>query len=109
MNRRDRRAASASNRHQNPEEGPKKVVALLTTAMAARGPSIRSTLEAAVNGPVRPGHVADALIHAATSYVHHVESGASRDAFEDAVTVLWLARALAISDGKLSESQPTHD
>jgi hypothetical protein len=71
--------------------------------MAEDGPAIRIALENSVAGNVKSGHIVDALMNATAKWNDAVEAGDTALAFKTMVGVLWLARALAHSEGKIQE------
>jgi len=85
-----------------------EVVAMLTMAMAQDGPLIRKQLEDAVGGLVKPGHMIDAQMTAAAEMVAALRAGNPSDACDAVVRVLWLARAIAYSQGKITD-EPSAD
>jgi len=80
-------------------------IGTLTSAMAEHGPSIRAELERAVApSEVKSGHIVGALISMSTKWVEAIEAGDTSTAFRSTVAILWLSRALAHAEGKVSET-----
>lgn len=101
MNRATRRAQRSAQR--NPSSARAEIIQILTTCMAEDGPTIRVALENSVLGPVKSGHIVDALMSATAKWNDAVEAGDTALAFKTMIGVLWLARALAHSEGKIQE------
>jgi hypothetical protein len=80
-----------------------EIIRVLTTSMAEDGPAIRVALERSIMGPVKSGHIVDALMSATAKWNDAIEVGDTALAFKTMVGVLWLARALAHSEGKIQE------
>jgi hypothetical protein len=88
----------------NKMASPDDVAAKLVAEIATRGPAIRKALVDAVpDGAVGPGHMIDALMTAAASFERHVSRVEMDAAFSNAIEILWLARAIAFSQGKIVE------
>lgn len=102
MNRAHRRA-QRSGQH-TPSSARAEIIGVLTTSMAEDGPAIRIALENSVaRGNVKSGHIVDALMNATAKWNDAIEAGDTALAFKTMVGVLWLARALAHSEGKIQE------
>jgi len=102
MNRTGRRAQRSVERSS--PSARRDIVRILTTSMAEDGPAIRAALEKAVApDAVKSGYIVDALMNASAKWSLAIEQGDFDLAFKTTIAVLWLARALAHSEGKISE------
>lgn len=104
MNRATRRAQRSAQRSAQPASARAEIIQVLTTCMAEEGPLIRVALEESVApGSVKSGHIVDALMKTTAKWNDAIEAGDTLLAFKTMVGVLWLARALAHSEGKIKE------
>ena len=77
------------------------IVRYLVKHMAERGGPILAELRKAVDGEPRSGHVVDALMIAAASFEQAVIGQDMPAALKAAVDVMFLARDLAVREGRL--------
>jgi hypothetical protein len=103
MSRHERRGLAAQSRKQLPTK--QEVMAALVAAMADRGPTIRRGLvEALGTDEVLPDDLGQATVGAGAIFVKAMQSGNLTTAYDAAVEILWLARALAHAAGKVTET-----
>lgn len=102
MNRKQRRAMGATAGG----DGGAKTVQFLVGRMASRGTELLAELRQAVGGEPRSGHVVDALMNAAADFERAAVTGDLIKAAGHVVDVLFLARDLAIREGKIEIKPP---
>jgi hypothetical protein len=109
MNRHERRSLGLAGAEQS-----RAAVGYFVARLSAEGASLREALQNAVEGDVRPGHVADALTNAAAEVEQALACGQMERAATAIVATLYYARALAFAADKLHEpaaaaqSEPTN-
>jgi hypothetical protein len=102
VNRRGLRGAKAQSRAViNAAPSPDLVVRYLLAQMMEQGKAINDDVETRVGGVPTSGHVVDVLMTSSADFERAVLEGRFGDAMNDAVRVLFLARDLAIREGKI--------
>ena len=103
MNRQQRRGMEAQARKDSGEPIPSAdaIARFLVARMAQRSKDVLDQLRAAVGAEPKSGHVVDALMTEAARFEQALMAQRFADAMDAAVCVLFLARDLAIREGKI--------
>ena len=105
MNRQQRRHMAADARKAENAVGAGDVVRFLVARMADRSGNILTHLREVVGGEPTSGHVVSALMADAARFEEALVAGRLGEAVDAAVCVLFLARDLAIREGKIRIAQ----
>lgn len=103
MNRQQRRGMESQARRESGEDVPSAdaMARYLVARMAQRSQDILGKLRSAVGAEPKSGHVVDALMIEAARFEESLMRRSFGDAMDAAICVLFLARDLAIREGKI--------